>query len=48
MIIPTMSDEDFADWLRMTPRTVAQPEPEAGLWVGNQIVHHCNGESRQA
>jgi hypothetical protein len=42
-----MSDQEFADWLRMTPRTVVEPEPEAGLWVGNEIVRHEYGESRQ-
>jgi hypothetical protein len=47
MIIPSMTDQEFADWLRLTPRTVAGPEPEAGLWVANETVHHNYGESRQ-
>lgn len=50
-----MTDGEFADWLRSVPRELPPEEvmasgdrhdKEAGLWVGNETVHHNYGESR--
>ena len=49
-----MTDQEFAELLSRTPRTVPEEEvirlgrehdAEQGEWVANQIVHHEYGES---
>jgi hypothetical protein len=45
---PPMTEEQAADWLRSVPRETPVERFEAGLWVGNQIVRHEYGESRDS